>query len=179
MDKERILTEEIQVHYLDIKERLDVGKHITRDDMRAARMLLFKLCEDEKIKSKFKKYTKFQELRDSGDIDMYFYYEYFKQLERDFYISKSVKLARIHKEANYLSLIGLIIIVICYFIASRYYIIFVIGFVVLNVYKRFIKPSFWFNRNEIVDEMASEAKLEFIDKTLKGKPLDFIRKRIE
>ena len=179
MDKERILTEEIQVHYLDIKERLDAGKHITRDDMRAARMLLFKLCEDEKIKSKFKKYSKFQELRDSGDIDMYFYYEYFKQLERDFYVSKSVKLTKINKETTYTSIGGLILTIGSYFFANKYWVYLLIGFTFLDIYRRFVRPRFWFNKNEIVNEYSAEAKLEFIDKTLGGKGLDFIKRRID
>ena len=59
MYKENSLTKEIQEHYMDIKSKLDKGKHITRDDMRSARMLLYKLCNNDKMKSKFKKYSKF------------------------------------------------------------------------------------------------------------------------
>ena len=179
MYKENSLTKEIQEHYIDIKSKLDRGKHITRDDMRSARMLLYKLCNNDKMKSKFKKYSKFQELRDSGDIDMYFYYEYFKQLERDFYVSKSVKLTKINKETTYTSIGGLILTIGSYFFANKYWVYLLIGFTFLDIYRRFVRPRFWFNKNEIVNEYSAEAKLEFIDKTLGGKGLDFIKRRID
>lgn len=163
--------------YQDLKYRLDNGKHLNWQDIKDNKKIIQELKNSEEFNKMINKINTFSDLKNADNKVLYFYYNYFVELERDFYVTKKVRLYKNQNGANVILCASIIIggIMLRFNVGIG---AIILGATIINdIIKRFIIPKKILENSSILSEEESEKQLMFIDANLKNQSLTFLKEK--